>query len=1186
MNSFRNTGLRFPAIRPGAAKAAAFRALAGTALCAVLALAAACRPAPVPEVATRPADPPAEFSSVGDLGVYVETEALEERTGRLTVPLAAEQAAWYQPESLRLALWLPGERRFEILADSRYDAGVLRAEISRSGTYGVFGLSRLPHAHDFQRRLCAGELARPGGSEFGFIPRICTVILCPALDARAWSAAFRDHTGLPVEPGAMREHFGNLCDQCLGRPGDIRPPECGIDVTEPATPVEPPALEQMPIRIPWGGRAVAIGVDPSDDDNMVVASETGGLFRTTDGGDTWVQTSRAATFDFSDVQHLPGDPDVVIASAKRDTRVDSGGGLWRSTDGGGSWSQVAVTPPVAGCADDFAAYALDHEADRDRLWAGTECGVAFSEDGGVTWNYLSAVAGYNHDKTYAVLAPAEGHLKILTGSGVKVTEDDGASWQRSNTGLPGNIFSRRVHNQIALSPRDHTHIFWAFNFWRYDSEADKWRRRHALYLSTDNGASWSEVLDRGGSNRPVFMRVSEQSLSEESDAYDVYYGNGGCWFARATATHGAIPTFSEWTPLSVDHCDASDLAFRSDGKTPWLLASDGGLHETDDDGATWTTTGAGEDGYNALQITEVTGQLHDTGTGSDLYFGTQDNDIWASPSTGAEWTERRCCEGFHLNIPRRPLPVDETTLTGVSCGPCMNFMSGPVLASEQAWPNPPNDAGNPRLLKPGAYNHNTKLPGVDANLFNVTTNTGSSWTPSYGFPEPVKALSEVAGPEDDPTVFTAYKRPGTTPAGAEQLGIKRVTGVLVGGTPVVSEVPDVSGLGTFPTMFAWYKPYGVDPDDPNFLIVPDIVDDVVQKTTDGGMTWEPDNGLTDLVTDSGTFRFSWGQFGQVSNIAFDPECDGHILVGTRQAGIFRSFDRGENWHKIPGTEVIPRVSRFYFRGQGEAIASSYGRGLWRLRYDCPGAARPTIPVIPFPRPVVYLRGVLVPLADIDPDSCPKCRYLLVQDGAIQGVRTDSEGRVAEVLVSDGRLQGYTAGGEPVEFPVQATPSEQGPTFDDKELTQLLAEGTRVRGLFLEERRVKGFIVAAQDVAPEQLPRERVVGPYITLNLPTTYGVPVADLDRIVVTGHGFDPDYPIEITVDGEPFQPDDEPRFDEEGRFRVELRPLLEIGGHTLRVRQETDDGVIEDVYTFNVTVKDEPPDEERKEQQPDSAR
>lgn len=1408
------------------------RDLAGLALLALSLPLVGCPSVMKPEPAVRPVPAPGPSGSFGEVGVFVEVEEPAGKERGVSVPLSQDQAVWYQQDSLRLARWQPDEQSYTIVEDSRFDPSTnrLHAEISQGGVYGAFGLSRVPHVRDFQDRLCEGRLGRP---DLGrpFPEDLCLVILCPALDHRAWSDAIRGQTGLPVGPEEVGGHFGNLCDRCTGG-GHVPPPECGIGREPPPDPIEPPTLEQIPVGIPNGGRAVAVSVDPADDDDIVVASETGGLFTSHDRGSTWTHTSDDGTFDFTDVQHLGSDPSVVVATAKRDTKVDSGGGIWRSTDGGDSWSQVSITPPTSACADDFGAYALDYEPDRDRLWAGTQCGVAFSGDG-ASWSYLPTAPGYANDQTRAIVAPAAGHVKILTGDRVKVTEDDGGSWMTSATGLPGGVLSR-IHNQLAVSPLDHEHLYWAFNF----VEGGSWKK--GLYRSTDNGTSWSEVVSRGGRNRPPFLRVT----GAEGDDYDLYFGDGACWFARSGVAHGSPPSVGSWERLTVDHCDASDVAFANDGRTPLLLASDGGLHETADGGQSWTMTGAGRDGYNALQITEVTGQRHAGGPGNDLYFATQDNDIWGSPDSGASWPNRRCCEGFFLGVPRDPLPASDTRISGVSCAGCMDFVAQPVLTGQGPFPfelsHPEEsygylavpegliqDAGGTvigesgslvrnqpdatswqtvslsrsytdpvvvaqimtyngdhpshvrvRNVGPGSFelkveewayldgahtdetvgyavveagrhtlsgggvleagtltvdhdwtplsfsapfaarpavlsrvqtfagsdpvvtrHRNTGLNGLDVrlqeegakngthvtetvgylagtastglelargptpvthgwngltfgspfsappvvlasletfdgphtaglrlrnvsgsgselkvedelsvdgvpklvkhrhyirhtrtegeNVFHLSTDDGAHWEPRYPIGEQLKGLSQVAGPDADPTVFTPFREPGATPGGERIVRIKRIIGVLGAGSPLVTDVSGIGSLGTFPTMFAWYKPFGVDPDDPNFLIVPDLVDGEIEVTTTGGSGWTPDTDLTDLVTDSGRFRFSWRQFVQVSNIAFDPTCDGHIMVGTRQVGVFQSFDDGGSWQKVAGTEEIPRVSSFYFAGGGEAVLSSYGRGLWRVRYDCLGGGGGAGPPIGrLPDPLIVWRGTQVPLADLDPSSCPRCRFDLTEAGSIVDVETDEEGRVRRVSLDRGRLVRRGARGERGEppFPVRhgkAAPEELGRRH--ARLGELLEAGNRVKGLVVEEGRLKGLVVADEDVRPDQLPREEPARARIAVELPSLEGIGAEEVESIVITGRGFDPGHPVAVSLDGRRVKaPARALRVGEDGGFELELRPLLDLGGHTLRVWQETDEGVVEDVATFHVTVQDHPEAEEPEPREP----
>lgn len=578
-----------------------------------------------------------------------------------------------------------------------------------------------------------------------------------------------------------------------------------------------------------GGRAVAVTRHPKNNTELFVASESGGLFRSTDGGVKWMQVSGSITFWFSDIRYCDADPNIIIAAASNDTKVVNGGGVWRSIDGGSHWSQIDLNTPGASCKSTLSAYCIANEPGNNILWVGTSCGLAFSKDNGATFSFIHSSSNYNNDVVYAVLAPQANQLKILTDQGVKVSSDGGLNWTFSNTGLPGYV-AKGEHAQIACSPLNHQHIFWAFNSWGAD---DKWHNN--IYMSANNGASWTMLIDNVGINRrPTCM--TSLSLNGIANNFDVYFSDGGCTLQRATFVNGVAPVFSGgWTMLNTNHCDYSDLCFKIDKKTPFILSGDGGLLTTSDNGANWAMSGGGKNGYDALQVTEVTGQLHNGDGKSDLYFATQDNNIYASPDEGSTWPNNICCEGFFLNISRDFLPPANTKLSGVDCSGCFNFISGPLLSGQTSFPNPPNNTGNPCLLKPDNYIQSDTLPGAPTtSIFSLTTNTGASWVPKYAFSEAVMELPKTAGNKTDPVIFTAVRKPGATPDGQEIIQIKKVADILRTGSPLVSDIGGFGSIGIFPTMFAWYKVYGVDKHDPNHIIVPDIVDNNVKFTFDGG----------------------------------------------------------------------------------------------------------------------------------------------------------------------------------------------------------------------------------------------------------------------------------------------------------------------------------------------------------------
>jgi hypothetical protein len=709
--------------------------------------------------------------------------------------------------------------------------------------------------------------------------------------------------------------------------------------TPPAFALPPPSVTPFQPSVKWGGRTVAVDVSPANSAVAIGASESGGLFETTDSGATWSHIDALQPFRMSDVKFDPGNAQIVIASAWGDSRTVNGGGIWRSTDGGATWQKPATADPPAGplCSSRFNAWGISFAAGTNDVFVGTDCGVAVSHNLGATWTHVVPDPSSFSRAVFAVTAQpgAGGSVVDVCGTdGHHRSTDGGATWTSTSAALPPCRFAS-VH-AIAGSPLEPNVLFAATTGPSVVCGPNmNTVTSNVVYESDDGGTTWTQRITAQCPSRQPWV-AAHLSSDGNPNHVDVYFGSGLNTFRQTCANTGGPGNrcTTSWNPVSVDHADQNGLGFSTSSNCAQFIVSDGGVHRTSDCGGSWTITGSGAAGYDALQLYEVDGQVHPSHT--DLYIGTQDNDIWASGDNGVTWPGTACCEGFFFQITHAsPTDVGQT-VTGVRCFTCRIFQSPAHFTSVAPWSNPPGPVvGPPFEIGPGTYIQFTQ-PSPPTSTLNLTTNTGASWTPVATITQSLSGRPYIAGPAANPTIYQAIQKPGNN------IGLVRITGALTGAATISLADTGLSsigqycmGQGTFVCPFV----FAVDPNNAQHLIAADAGTNQMMVSTDGGTSWTPDPILTTLVTDFGQFRFSEPNFGtQAHTIAFDPANGNRILVGTEAAGIIASLDGGATWTTLFQSEQVGAITSFVFdEVQNDVLASSYGRGLWKVGF----VARPT-----------------------------------------------------------------------------------------------------------------------------------------------------------------------------------------------------------------------------------------------------
>lgn len=719
------------------------------------------------------------------------------------------------------------------------------------------------------------------------------------------------------------------------------------------------AVSDFNPNIPNGGRAVSVDVSPTNSAVAIVASETGGLWKTTNSGAKWSHLSGGLPItDMSDVKFAPENDHIIITTGFANSGVTHGGGIWRSNDGGTTWTKPPTADPTPGpnCPDRFSAYGISFAPGTKDVFVGTSCGVAASHDLGLSWTHVvpgpasvnNAVFGINAQRGH----DGSGSIVDTCGStGHHRSTDSGTHWSATSA-LPA--CAPNNSNTIKGSPFESDVLFAVCC-----SETSS-----TVYESDDGGNHWTKQypVQTCGGCRGLFVATapSPDGIYGHFDVYatTVRPARQTCTNTAGAGTHIGGTTLrcdpKNWSPnplawkntdFVVDHDDVNGAAFSKStvdvnclsSETKWYASayviSDGGIHTSTDCGAHWHFTGGGVSGYHALQVYEITGQVHPEHT--DLYFGTQDNDLWASGDNGVKWTSHVASEGFYIQMPHSSDTDSGQAITATTCAGCRNFISSAHFASTDAWNNPPGGGGYPFLLEPNVYIQWSVPSGSSSSQLFIKTGVDGKWTAVAGASTPYGLMGRpfIAGDPSDPVIYQGVVRPGDKP------GLIKITGLYEDTSTTTNADSGLNKIGTFPTMLMpWPPVLAVDPNNPDHLLVADAGKKKMMVSKDGGASWSPDESLTDLVTNFGQFDFTTScdnQFcyTQATNIGFDPNNGHRVLVGTHQAGIFESSNGGASWNVLPGSNVIPHVSSFFFdEVQNKVIASSYGRGLWTLNF--------------------------------------------------------------------------------------------------------------------------------------------------------------------------------------------------------------------------------------------------------------
>jgi photosystem II stability/assembly factor-like uncharacterized protein len=707
-----------------------------------------------------------------------------------------------------------------------------------------------------------------------------------------------------------------------------------------------------------GGRSIAASGVKGRPNEAYFGATGGGLWKTTDGGETWrpITDGQIKSASVGAVAVSETNPDLVFIGMGETAirgNIMPGDGVYRSTDAGATWKHVGFseshgiskirihpTNPAIVFVASFGKYSVPS----------AERGVFKSTDGGNTWKKVL----FRDDRTGAIdiafdranptvlyAAMWEAYRKEYQmssggpGSGLFKSTDGGETWIEitRNPGMPPGLIGRiGVATTAANSNRVYALV-----------ENDS----GGLFKSDDAGATWTPMNYSRSIRQRAFYYTH---LFADHKNADVVYAQNTSIF-RSTDGGKTLTTIDGGS-----HGDWHDLWIDPENPTHLVAANDGGGTVTRNTGGKWTEQDfPTPQWYHVITTTHI--PFHVCGS-------QQDNSTLCTPYN---WN----LGAFTANQAARAAGTDTGALRRMDS----DLASGGMAVSYQAGGGEPGyiapDPRNPDLFYSGTNN------GAYLDKFDRRTGQAREVNPYPWFysGEPSKEIRErwqwtypiIFSQVDRKSLYVSSQRLWRTMDGGKTWAA--LSGDLTRHDPITQEksggpiTGDMNGPEVYGTIFS------VAPGKTDLNIIWTGSDDgLVHVTRDGGKTWTnitpkdmPDFGRVSqidaskfapgtaymsvrkpLLNDFSPYIWKTTDFGRtwtkivtgiradayVHAVREDPTRKGLLYAGT-QHGVYLSYDDGANWQSlmlnmpdVPVSDVIVEAN--------ELVISSHGRGFWVL----------------------------------------------------------------------------------------------------------------------------------------------------------------------------------------------------------------------------------------------------------------
>jgi photosystem II stability/assembly factor-like uncharacterized protein len=720
---------------------------------------------------------------------------------------------------------------------------------------------------------------------------------------------------------------GTLFATGVGGEGTFRTTDRGVSWTN---------VTEGGITHPW---ADEIQVHPRDPQTIWEVADVAEVFRSSDGGTTWMKTidTYGAGFRYGSVYALapaPSDPDVIYA-------LKNGFGLFKSVDGGQRWTFLRQSEV------DYTYSIAVHPGDADVVYSGYSpkpfqdfAMVRQSTDGGITWR--TALTVPHSSGITSVAIDARNPVTVYAGStgldGGRLfkTTDSGAIWSPLNPHF--TMCTVWGQPQLIVDPQNPSVVYaatWLGGTWK----------------STDAGATWALL---GGAP------LSATALSMDArDSAVIYLADRAAPKLWKTTDGGAtwrqIADFSSGGAFLVNRVlVAGDVLYAS---TFGPSIHGGKFYKSTDGGATWNN-------FTGTLPRSVLDIAVDPADARVIYVTTHIHGAFKSTDGGLTWRQMRTFPdigAYDIEID----PVDPRILYACGLGGSVPrwCMPGGYTFADGAGVYKSTDAGASwqkalatlnecRAIRLNPVNHNVLFAASLDGGLQVSTDAGAHWA-SYNTGLDTLALTSCAVGGDRIYV-------GTQGCGVYAGVLNRASWAITWDAARSNKpVPAVRSLQieVDPTnsrrIYVSANPGGLYRSDDggatfydkNFLTPSVPVDDPVRQgyynftlnPTDANEVWlgtwgkgiyKSYDGMDYDIGANGADQAMYGR--HIYSVVISPTTPATVYAGTEE-GVFRTRDSGATWEDISLGLGTPQARKLALAANGALLCGTAGYELYR--YD-------------------------------------------------------------------------------------------------------------------------------------------------------------------------------------------------------------------------------------------------------------